>query len=228
MSRTSHQDCAPQSVGFVVLGASALGSALSLSAAVAVVPQTDGDAPAVVLDQVISAAEDLGRTCSAVVVCAEGANTVRGLMTARMAGGAIDAVVLVDPVLPQRSSVRALFSGFAALSSVGLHLAGLGRSKATDGSAQLGGITQPVLIVTSPGAGAASRPDVARLQMELGGLVEAVPLGREIRDMAEYALSFAARTTLRSLKFRRRAGAQQMQSRPRAATAGLVSVSMGA
>lgn len=155
------------------------------------------------VDGVDAAARDLKRTCSSVVLVAAGHEARGALDAAGCLPSAIDTLVLADPMLEEAKPAQALFSGFAALSMVGLALAGLVRQNtATRG---LEAISQPVLVMaTSTGTGARNR-SVQRLQSGITGLVElaCVEAADGVGEAVDRLVAFADRMCLRSLKVRR-------------------------
>lgn len=158
------------------------------------------------VDGVDRAARDLQRSCTSVVLVAAGREARGALDAAGRLPSGIDALVLADPLLEQKKPAQALFSGFAALSSAGLALAGLARR----GRAEhvMSSVAQPVLVIaTSTGTGGRSR-SVQRLQSGIAGLVELAVIGHEDGepDACEAVArteSFAERMSLRALKTRR-------------------------
>lgn len=183
----------------------------------------DGAGVQTAVDRVDRAVRELQDSCTSIVLVAAGADARGALQAAARLPAAIDAIVLADPVLEPVRPAAALFSGFAALSMVGLAIAGLGTRKRTvDG---LQNLSQPVLVIsTSSGTGARSRT-VQSLQAGISGLVELAVVDGEDRSSAaseavERLSGFAERMSLRALKGRRRAGQTQACARPQPALVG--------
>ncbi|MEO1543948.1 MAG: hypothetical protein AAFR75_08015 [Pseudomonadota bacterium] len=129
------------------------------------------------LDTLSSSIQSLSGRCSTLIVCAQGQDSKHALAAAVAHETGVQAIVIVDPELRNRTVPTALFSGLAVFSVAGLLMAGWGRNGARKQSAiRLGDVRQPVLLLSGVTGGGAQNRSVRTLQSQLGGLVEFVAL----------------------------------------------------
>lgn len=150
-----------------------------------------------------------------VVIYGRGHLGLAALRGAARCGADIDAVVLQDIVLSRARPAPALFSGLAALSSLGWALAGTAVGAAPKAPAvgfDPTAVRQPVMIIDSGAPCAQRRNGLAFLQSRLGGLVETVTGAGQPEDgFDDRIAAFASGVARRAARLRQRRPQRQPQ-----------------